>query len=378
MSIDEPPSNSDPITLFLCGDVMTGRGVDQVLPHPGDPALYEPYMKSALGYVELAEQTNGPIPKPVEFSYIWGDALEELARVAPDVRVINLETSITKSNDYWRGKGINYRMHPQNILCITAAGIDCCCLANNHVLDWGYAGLAETLETLHEANVNSAGAGRDEKEAQAPAIVEVAGKGRVLVFACGSETGGIPRRWAAAQDRPGVNLLMDLSDETVRRFSAHVHKLKRRGDVAVASIHWGGNWGYAISRDQTAFAHKLIDEAGIDVVHGHSSHHVKGIEVYKEKLIIYGCGDFLDDYEGIGGNEEFRDDLALMYFARVEPFSGRLVDLHMTPMQIQRFQLHRASHQDVLWLKGVLDREGSRFRTRVELTAENTIYLKWN
>jgi poly-gamma-glutamate synthesis protein (capsule biosynthesis protein) len=72
-----------PTTLFLCGDVMLGRGIDQILPHPGDPRLYESYVKSAATYVELAERRNGPIPKPVDFEYVWGDVLAELQRVRP-------------------------------------------------------------------------------------------------------------------------------------------------------------------------------------------------------------------------------------------------------------------------------------------------------
>ncbi|MFZ5772705.1 MAG: poly-gamma-glutamate biosynthesis protein, partial [Thermodesulfobacteriota bacterium] len=60
-----PPA---PITLFLCGDVMTGRGIDQVLPHPSEPVLYESYMRSAAGYVQLAEEKNGPLARPVDFS----------------------------------------------------------------------------------------------------------------------------------------------------------------------------------------------------------------------------------------------------------------------------------------------------------------------
>ena len=68
------------LTLFLCGDVMTGRGIDQVLPHPNPPHLMEPCVTSALQYVELAEQANGPIRKPVDFPYIWGEALAELDR----------------------------------------------------------------------------------------------------------------------------------------------------------------------------------------------------------------------------------------------------------------------------------------------------------
>ena len=131
----------DSVTLFVAGDVMTGRGLDQILPHPGSPRIFERYSRSALDYVALAEEVNGPIPRAVDFAYIWGDALETFERVTPDVRIINLETSVTTSEDFWPGKGIHYRMHPKNIPCLTAAGIDCCVLSNNHVLDWGRQGL---------------------------------------------------------------------------------------------------------------------------------------------------------------------------------------------------------------------------------------------
>jgi len=147
---------SSVVTLALCGDVMTGRGIDQVLAHPSDPTLYESFVRNAIRYVELAEGKNGPIPRPVEPAYIWGDALAEFDRLAPDVRIVNLETAVTRSDDHWEGKGINYRMHPENISCITAAGIDCCALANNHTLDWGYPGLTETIETLAKARVKTA------------------------------------------------------------------------------------------------------------------------------------------------------------------------------------------------------------------------------
>jgi poly-gamma-glutamate synthesis protein (capsule biosynthesis protein) len=124
----------------------------------------------------------------------------------------------------------------------------------------------------------------------------------------------------------------------------------------VASIHWGGNWGYEIAQAQSQFAHLLIDRGHVDVVHGHSSHHVKGIEVYRERLILYGCGDFLTDYEGIAGYERFRDDLGLMYFASVDPASGALQGLRMVPTRIRRMRLERAPLADVLWLRDVLNR----------------------
>ena len=363
------------LTLFLCGDVMTGRGVDQVLPHPGSARIHEPDARSAETYVRLAESANGPIPRPVDFSYIWGDALEELAHARPSVRIVNLETSVTRSDEYWRGKGIHYRMHPDNVPCLTAAHIDCCVLANNHVLDYGHSGLRETLATLRSAGVQIAGAGRNLAEARAPALIDVPGKGRVIVFGFGTGTSGILPSWAATDDRPGVNLLEDLSDETIDRIGEMIRSVKRPRDVVVASIHWGGNWGFAVPEEHVRFAHGLI-HAGADVVHGHSSHHVRPIEVVEGKLILYGCGNFLDDYEGIAGGEEFRTDLTLMYFPVIDPFTGRLSDLGMTPMRIRNFKVNRASPGDARWLRDTINRESGKFDFRVELHEDHRLELR--
>jgi poly-gamma-glutamate synthesis protein (capsule biosynthesis protein) len=354
---------------------MTGRGIDQILPHPGDPGLHEPYARSAVEYLQLAEQANGPITHPVDFAYIWGDALEELAPARGGARIVNLETSITRSDDYWRDKGINYRMHPDNAPCLVAAHLDCCVLANNHVLDYGQAGLIETLDTLTALGVKSAGAGRNLAEAQAPAAIDVPGAGRVLVFGFGTETSGIMASWAARDDRPGVDLLEDLSERTLERIGARVRIVKRPGDVVVASIHWGGNWGFAVPDEHVRFAHGLI-QAGVDIVHGHSSHHIRPLEVFEDKLILYGCGDFLDDYEGITGHEEFRDDLTLLYAPTVDPATGRLADLRMTPMQIKNFRVNRAAPEAAGWLRHTLDRESRRFGVRVALRADHQLELR--
>lgn len=367
---------ADLITLFLCGDVMTGRGIDQILPHPGSPTLHEPYVRDALRYVKLAEEANGQVTRPVDFPYVWGDALAALERLAPDLRIINLETAVTTSDDWWRGKEVHYRMHPANIPCLTAARIDCCGLANNHLLDWGYGGLGETLEALRAAGVQSAGAGMNREEAEAPAVLEVAGKGRVLFFACGSMTSGIPWEWNASGERPGVHLLGELSAAEAERIGELAAAARRPGDIVVVSVHWGGNWGYGIPREEREFAHRLIDR-GIDLVHGHSSHHAKGIEVYRDRLILYGCGDFLDDYEGIGGYEEFRGDLGLMYFPSLDPGTGRLVRLAMTPTRIRRLRVNRASAREGSWLREVLEREGGRLGTGAALEDDGTLTLRW-
>jgi poly-gamma-glutamate capsule biosynthesis protein CapA/YwtB (metallophosphatase superfamily) len=355
---------------------MVGRGVDQILPHPSHPRIREPLLHSALDYVSLAEARNGRIAKPVDFAYIWGDALAELDREAPDARIINLETAITTSEDYWDHKMIHYRMHPENIPCLTAAKLDCCVLANNHVLDWGYAGLEETLATLRRAGIKTAGAGRNAAEAAAPAMIELGGDRRVAVFAFGSETSGIPPEWGASAQKPGVNLLRDLSDDTVREIAGQVREVKRPGTIVVASFHWGENWDYAIPTSQRVFVHRLIDGAGLDVVHGHSSHHPKALEVHRDRLALYGCGDLLNDYEGIDAYEGFPRDLALMYFASLDPRTGRLVRLSLTPTRVRRLSVHRASRREARRLHEVLNREGGSLGTRVQLNDDNTLLLE--
>lgn len=281
------------VTLFLCGDVMTGRGIDQVLPHPGSPRLFEPYLNSALSYVDLAERLNGPIARRVAFAYIWGDGLNALARAAP-----------------WPGKGIHYRMHPANLPCLTAAGIDCCVLGNNHVLDWSYAGLDETRRTLRDAGIRHAGAGADLTQAQAPpcSIWER----RAASWSSARVRRAAASRRSGRRHRPGRGSTCCPTCRSRRSCG-----LRRASPLCDAPRIWwwcrctGVRTG-AIPDEHRRFAHGLIEHAAVDVVHGHSSHHLRALEVFRDRLILYGYGDLINDYEGIKGYAEYRADLGLM------------------------------------------------------------------
>ncbi|MGW8954079.1 CapA family protein [Streptomyces sp. NPDC055709] len=367
------------VTLFLCGDVMSGRGVDQILPHPGDPVLREGYIRDARDYVALAEAVNGVIPQPVDYAWPWGAALDVLDRFAPDVRVIDLESSVTTSDEFAQGKAVTYRMHPDNVPCLAAARPDVCALANNHVLDFGRRGLEETLAALNRAGLRPAGAGRNRDEAQRPVPVPTKAGGRVLVLSCGMASAGIPSRWAAGEGRPGVDFVPDLSARSADALVRRLRAVREPGDLTVVSIHWGSNWGYAVSQSQSAFAHRLVD-GGVDLVHGHSSHHPRPIQVYRGKLILYGCGDLIDDYEGISGYERYRDDLRLLYFPALEAETGELAELRIVPMQARRMRLHHASAADSGWLCEVLSRAGRAFGTQVEpeLGGGGTLTLRWS
>ncbi|CAN0626172.1 putative polyglutamine synthesis accessory protein MT0602 [Burkholderia multivorans] len=365
------------VRLFLCGDVMTGRGIDQILPHPGNPALYETVCRSARDYVRLAERANGRLPPHRDDVYPWGDALAVLDRMRPDARIVNLETAVTVSDDRWPGKGVLYRMHPGNIGCLTRARIDCCVLANNHVLDWGRAGLDDTVAALEGAGIRPVGAGRDAQAAAAPAIVACAGEARVRIEAFAAASAGVPDAWAARASRSGVNLLPDLSPSRAEAIGQRIAAQRRdTGDVVVVSLHWGANWGFETGSDERAFAHCLIDTGGVDIVYGHSSHHVRGIERYRERLILYGCGDFLNDYEGIAGYHAFRPDLTLMYFPRVDAGSGALRDLLMVPMQVRHLSVRRAPDDGVSWLADTLERESAAFGTHVKRDETGVLSLR--
>jgi poly-gamma-glutamate synthesis protein (capsule biosynthesis protein) len=369
------PGSPGGLRIFLCGDVMLGRGIDQILPSPCPPGLHEGYVRSALDYVRLAEAVNGPIQRPVDAAYVWGAALDELRRARPDARIINLETSVTRNDEPWP-KGINYRMSPENAACLTAAGIDCCVLGNNHVLDWGRPGLLETLRTLDRLAIKSSGAGRDLASARAPAVLELRGANRLLVYSVASVCSGTPLDWAAEAHLPGVNVLGDLSSANAQRLSEQIAARRQPGDIVIVSIHWGPNWGYDVPDAQRRFAHDLIDRTGASVVHGHSSHHPKAMEIYRRRLILYGCGDFLNDYEGIAGYDAFRNDLSLMYLVDIDPGSGALAGLQMVPLRIRRFQLDRPSPADTAWLLDAMDREARRFGAGIEQAPGGRLRLR--
>ena len=363
-----------PVLVFACGDVMTGRGVDQLLPDPGDPQLQEDYADDARAYVRLAEQASGPIPRPVNFGWPWGDALQVLEAMAPDVRLINLETAVTRQAGFAPGKAVHYRMSPANLPCVAAARPDVCALANNHVLDFGRAGLAETLAALGDAGLATAGAGLDAAAARQPAAVPLPAGRRVLVFSCGTASSGIPPGWAAATARAGVSFLPSLSSAAADTLISQAEAARQDGDLVVVSIHWGGNWGYGVPADQVRFAHQLID-GGISLVHGHSSHHPRPAEVYRGRLILYGCGDCIDDYEGIGGHEEFRGELRLLYFAALTPGTGTLQSLRMVPMRARKMRLRHAGEADGRWLATTLTRVSREFGARIEHQPDGTLLL---
>ena len=171
-----------------------------------------------------------------------------------------------------------------------------------------------------------------------------------------------------------MDLLPGLSGAAADDVIARVQAVRQPGDVVIVSIHWGSDWGYGVDDNQVRFARRLID-GGADVIHGHSSHHPRPVEVYRGRLILYGCGDCIDDYEGISGHEEFRDDLRLLYFPSVAADTGPLDTLRIVPMQARKTRLQRANTADSQWLRQVLEQISRDFGTRISRQPGGTLIL---
>lgn len=370
-------AHQDLLTLWLAGDVMTGRGIDQIQAHAVTPVLYESWVHDARDYVRLAERVNGPAPAPVAPDYIWGDALAEIERRQPALRIVNLETAITTASEPWPGKGIHYRMHPANIGCLTAARIDGCVLANNHVLDWGRAGMAQTLHTLQQAGIQTAGAGSHLEAACTPAVWPLGDNARLLLFSWAAPDSGVPSDWAATSDGAGVALLPAWDEPSAQRVAAQVAGQRQARDRVVVSLHWGGNWGAEVPRLHRRFARRLIDLGAADVIHGHSSHPPRPVEVYRGRLILYGCGDLINDYEGISFEKGSDASAVCLYFAQLSRETGALQRFDVVPMQLRRLQLRHADAAARQRLQALLESGDRESGTRLELQADGSWQLRW-
>ncbi|MFP4408738.1 MAG: CapA family protein [Spirochaetaceae bacterium] len=356
------------LRLFLAGDVMLGRGIDQALEHSCDPLLREPYVTDAREYLRLAESVNGALGAPLGPEEPWGEVLQLLKEEGAGHFFVNLETAVTNQGTYWPEKGIHYRMHPENVAVLQAAGVECCSLANNHAMDFDRSGLEETLSNLEAARIQVVGAGYDRGDARKPTFVgaepteqDGSGKSRpgagplALVAACFPDS-GVPYLWNAEHERSGVFFLEEPGESAAEAIVDAFREVPEE-TPRLLSLHWGGNWGYEISEKQRRFARALIESGTVDFIFGHSSHHAKEIELYRDRGIVYGAGDLINDYEGIGGHREYRPELGLLYV--VELTRNALLRMEAIPFRRRRFRLERVSGKESGFFRRVLSHHGT-------------------
>jgi len=300
------------VRIGLTGDVMLGRLVDE-------------------------RQSRRPV------TAVWGDLLPELDTL--DGLFVNLECCLSARGRPWArtDRPFHFRANPDwAVPALRRAGVDCCALANNHVLDFEVEALDDTLDHLDRGEIAHAGAGRDRTEAFGPAIVPVGD----LDVAFVSLTDNTPE-YAATASAPGTaHVEIDVEDERTRTAVADAlsRARKRDPDLLVASLHWGPNMVTEPPDSFRAFARYLVEE-GVDVIHGHSAHAFQGVELYRGRPVLYDTGDFVDDY---AVDPRLHNDRSFL-FELVVAAGGELTELRLRPTEIHEFAVHHASRSAAEW-----------------------------
>ena len=362
--------------LNFVGDVMLGRLIDQLFPTHVD----EPEDASHAAHFVRSR----PQLKNYDHCTPWGTTLSLF--MSSDLNLINLETSVTTASKKWPSKVFNYRMHPNNIAALKEVRIDYASCANNHTLDFCEEGLVDTVRTLKKEGIAFAGAGESRDEATRPAVLQLPSqrkfKGEQVVEANDSShevliysASDHPQEWGSISSFH----LIDYSLSTRKRLKQLLNQLNAPSPaLKIFSVHWGPNYSWRPSPNIRSLAHFLVDECGVDIIHGHSSHHIQGVEVYKKSLIIYGCGDFVDDY---AVDEEYRNNMSAVWRVHVKEDGMKLKPkkLEVFPTAIRGFQAHRldVGEKDHDWVCEKVRKLSSYFDTSFEkdLDAEGQMVL---
>ena len=298
----------------------------------------------------------------------WGDVLPHLAQA--DLRIVNLECALTNHLQQWTRteKMFHFRADPEAVRVLQAAHIDACALANNHTLDYEEQGLLDTLRVLDASGIRHAGAGANDKEAAAPAIIEVEGSSSCRV-ALLSYTDNEPD-FAATAKHPGTNYLeISLQQEALTRIANGIAQARAQGaDLVVFSNHWGANFVERPSAEFRNFARRVI-ELGADIYHGHSAHICQGIEIYRGKPILYDTGNFIDDY---AVHPLLRNDRSCLFKLMFE--HGKLCRIELLPVSLSVAHVALARGKEFEAISARMEMLCAEFGTRLMRTDERLIW----
>src|SRR5579885_385557 len=284
-----------------------------------------------VGDVMLGRMVNDAL-REARLDYPWGDTLPIFRQ--SDWRACNLECAISDRGTPWNRteKTFFFRSDAKNVGVLHTAGIDAVSVANNHILDFGYDAMADTLSILDAAGIGHAGAGPDLDAAIKPAQSKVKGVTLALIAFTDNQP-----EWEAEPGVAGIFYVpIDPDDDRARLLFDAVRKAKGRSGLVIVSAHWGPNWGYEPPAEHARFAHLLV-ECGADVVFGHSAHVFRGVELYQGRPIVYCAGNFIDDY---AVDETERNDESFVFVVFFE--GGRLAALDLFPTVIEDYQARRA------------------------------------
>ena len=312
-----------------------------------------------VGDVMLGRLVNEALREAPQ-DYPWGDTLS-IFREA-DVRLCNLECVISDRGTPWTvtPKVFHFRSDAKNIETLKIANVNAVSIANNHTLDFEYEAMFDMVKILGQAGIYHTGAGANFEEASRPALFEVKGIEIGLIAFTDNEPD-----WEATAQKPGIFYVpIDMKDDRAKKLFEIVHQTKKEVDLLIVSTHWGPNWGYRPHPSHIPFGHALIDH-GADIVFGHSCHVFQGIEIYHGRPILYGTGDFIDDY---AVDEIERNDESFIFF--VETQEGQIKKLNLYPTVIRGFQARLAKEKEAKRIARKMEELCAEFKTSVRWDEE--------
>ncbi len=310
-------TDTNHVVIGFLGDVMIGRLVNHIIKEKG-------------------------------YSYPWGNSLSLLAQV--DLRIINLETTLT-THTKKNPKVFNFSALPDRVKTLQHAHIDVVNLANNHILDFQEEGLVQTIATLDCVGIQHVGAGANIQKASKPVIITKNGiKVGIIGYTDNEPT------WKATESTSGVNYIRVGDVDSIKN---QIAALRKRVDIVIITSHWGPNMRQVPSSDFIEFAHAIID-SGADIIHGHSSHVFQGIEIYKNKIIMYDTGDFIDDY---AVDQQLRNDQSL--FFEITVTKNGPISAVLTPVVIKNMQVNIAEDTEKKEIIDHMQQLSEQFNTTI-------------
>ncbi len=201
-----------------------------------------------------------------------------------DFTAVNLETAIT-SGGTPQPKTYHFRAPATAFTALRAAGVDLVTMANNHILDYGQAGLADTLAAARAARFPYVGIGVNAAAAWAPYVVTI--KGVKIAVIGVSQVAELASSWVATGTRPG-----EANSVNLARTLAAVRSAKRLASVVIVFMHWGTEGEACPDPNQLSLAHQLA-AAGANIIIGAHAHMLQGSGWLGRTFVAYGMGNFL-------------------------------------------------------------------------------------
>jgi poly-gamma-glutamate synthesis protein (capsule biosynthesis protein) len=266
------------------------------------------------GDVHFAGRTLTLLDQPAT---AFGPIAQQLS--AADIAMVNLETAITGRGTE-EPKTFHFRAPDSSYQAIKAAGVDLVTIANNHALDFGRVGLADTIAAAKQAGVPAIGAGANAAEAYAPWVTEVKGV-RIAVLAF-SQIAELWTTWRATDTQAGIAMARDQS-----RAVAAVRAAKAKADVVVVYVHWGVEGSSCPSGEMRTFAQTMA-QAGADIVVGTHAHLLLGDGWIGKTYVQFGLGNFL-----WWRDDSFSNDTGVL---TVTLRGGRVAETALVPAVISR------------------------------------------